>query len=217
MKIISKLNPILGLTILVFFGSGCEKPSLSEKAAPEPVKKEEPIVKTPLPQPPPKPEPASAPDPEPIKAAAEKKEQVEADVEPSLPEFFGSISGDTIELEGAIKSRFALERMIKDLKREFPDHQVVNKVENDSDRIPVKWTGRVAAQFLIPFFKQVPDGIVSYDSGTVHLTGTMTNQRSFRSLQIAANETFQDTHTVKIQNELVAGSDDNTNPRPRNK
>jgi len=214
MNIFPKLCIFPALAILLFIAAGCEKPALSKKEAPEPepAPKVEPAPVVSTSPPPPEPKPVSKPKPGPEKVAVKKEE---VDVEPTLPEFYGAISGNTIELAGAIKSKFALERMIQDLEREFPDHEIINKVEHDYNRIPVKWSSRLAGQFLVRFFKRVPDGIVSYDSGTVRLTGTMDKPSALYPLQIAANETFQDTYTVEIQNELVSETDDLSAPRPR--
>ncbi|MDF1656613.1 MAG: hypothetical protein P1U58_03305 [Verrucomicrobiales bacterium] len=185
---------IPGILIGGLFFVSCEKPELAapESSAPEvngtlvssggPVVNETPTT-------------TSAPEPE-----AEPPEF-------TYPELEVYLQGDTIIIQGALKSRLQKKRIADDFARDMPDFKVDDQLVVEAHRYPVGWGNRVSVGFLIPYFTEIEEPYVAYKEGIVILKGKCKDQRSLRLFQELAINIFAGPYLQDIKNEmLVSGN-----------
>lgn len=178
---------------MALFSASCDKPELRESSAEETVLPEEP-----------KTDPEPAPQPVAEKSQEPKPEPEPIFVEPTEPYFKVERKDSKIIIEGAIRSRNHQERIGEMLSAAFTKDEIVNNLEVDYDRHAVPWTGRVADEFLIPFFREVEDPYVEYKEGTITLKGTLKNERMLKPLTEMGISTFASTFSKGINNQLKA-------------
>ncbi len=183
----------LRIPCLLLFGSflvSCEKPELSapEPSAPEvsqaTVTSGGPIISEAS-------EPAPAPE-----AVGERPDFTQPELEVYL-------EGDTIVIQGALKSRLQKKRIADDFARDIPDFKVDDRLVVEAHRYPVGWGNRVSVGFLIPYFMDIEEPYVGYKEGVVILKGKCKQERQIRYYQELAVNIFAGMHLMDIQNEMV--------------
>ena len=133
-------------------------------------------------------------------SAPEMPEKVERK-EPAYPMLAVFREGDTIVIEGALKSRLQKTRIAEDFGRAFPELQVDDRLLVESHRYPVGWGNRVSAAFLIPYFVQIKEPYVGYEEGVVILKGK--GQRgTFKNFQELAINVFAGALLKDVHNEI---------------
>lgn len=197
---IAQIFLTLSVGIAFLLATGCDNPQLADKneKVPDrsnfnqyPEDKKE-IAKSTAPTPVEEPAPApkkvapSGPPPEPIQ-----------------PTLQAAIHGSEIHLRARIKSYFNEQRISDTMTNAFPDFKVVLDIKSSPDYQPVGWTSRVAPEFLVPFFRVVPDGFVDFQDGKLTLKGTVQGG-SVRTISETATAVFSGPGTKEIDNQLRA-------------
>ncbi len=167
---------------------GCEPPEI-EKPEPEvKVVEEKPPVAEPAPV-------ASNTDADAPKATEAPEEK---EMESGEPLMKVTRVGDTITVAGSIKGFGQKRDIIRYLNEGFPNLKIVDELEANPNRMPVGWGNRVSDGYLVPFFKQVGDGVVEYKDRIVYLEGTVDDQAMFTSLVKQAGFMFMGDFTENI-------------------
>jgi len=190
-----------GIAFLVL--TGCDNPQLADKNEKAPDRSnfnQHPEDKQETAKP-------AAPKPVEEKVAAPKKVAPSGPPpEPIQPTLQAALHGSELHLRARIKSHFNEQRMTDTMNNAFPDFKVILDIESDPDYQPVGWTSRVAPEFLVPFFRVVPDGFVDFKDGKLTLKGTVQGG-SVRTISETAAAVFSGAGTKEIDNQLRAGDD----------
>lgn len=131
----------------------------------------------------------------------------EAPKEPELPEFEISRDGGRIVVSGALRSPLQVERILADLRREFPDLEIESDLKVEYHRVAVGWPNRVSAVFLIDYLQSIESPSVAYRGGTVVLEGRAPDSKTHRELSEIAVETFADASTDNLENRIVVAEE----------
>lgn len=184
---------IIVLSVLAVLLGGCDRPYLKEDAKATPPPEEPPVAESPTP---------SQPGESPVEKAEPEKESIAVDTytDPVLVVFR---EGDSIVIEGAMKSRRQKERIESQLGTAFSGVRIENKLEVDYSRMPVGWGNRITEMFLIPYFSVIEDPKVEYRGGIIILEGRG-NRRDAQSFHELAVTAFAGEDSTDIENRIVA-------------
>lgn len=187
------------LPLLCGILTGCEKPALRSVAEEE----REPVAplahaSAPAPM-------AGTPAPAPASAVATPApERPTAEPLPMEdPVFKMWQHGKTITIEGALKSRIQVNRIVDTVKETFPDAEIVNDLKVEPNRYPVGWGNRLADELLVPYFQEVKSPGVAYQKGIVTLLGEVESTSRHRALTEIAINAFADTLTRDVDNKIT--------------
>lgn len=173
---------------------GCQEPELRTP--------EEVVVEEPEPVAPP-PEVVQV---EPEVVAPEVKEEPTEEIKevsgPMQPMLSVRQEGEKIVIEGIVKSPKHKDRIRDQLTEAFPKLEIIDNmfVNYDCDAVP--WTGRVAEQLLIPYFKEVESPEIDWLEGVITLKGSVKNAKAQQGLTIMAINTFTGPFSKDINNQL---------------
>lgn len=179
----------------------CEKPQLRteepEKAPEFEAPQSAQVVET---APPLSPATIEVPEPKPAPSA---NPEPEVPLEPAYPKLLVYLVGDTLHIEGALRSRMQKARIMEEMAAEFPNWQINDELVQETHRYAVGWGNRVSMGFLIPFFKEVQDPYVGYEEGVVILKGTVDDRRKIRRFQELAISVFAGMFLQDVHNEMT--------------
>ncbi|MEM1440802.1 MAG: hypothetical protein AAGF67_00565 [Verrucomicrobiota bacterium] len=197
----SKCSALLGIALLALLSS-CEDPKLQTKeveATPEPSVEEKKMAKE---QPAPASE-APAAKPEPPKP----EPKPEARPEPAYPELAVFLEGETLVIDGALRSRMQKARIAEEMAAAFPHWKVDDRLQQETHRHAVGWGNRVSMGFLIPYFEEIADPYVGFEEGVVVLKGTVGERRQIKFFQELAISVFAGAYLQDIRNEMKVATE----------
>ena len=182
-RIFSVLQAIFTIAFLLVI-AGCEEPTpKAEQGAPPIVNEER----------------------ETVTADAVEKEAAEPN-KPGYPYFHISRDGETLVVDGALKSGGQVKQIERELKEYFSKLTIKSGLRKDPLRHAVGWGNRVSDAVLFDYFTLVSDPEIEYKEGVITLKGSVKGGKEHRLISEMVIAGFSDIWTHDMVNEIKVGN-----------
>ena len=125
---------------------------------------------------------------------------------PGYPYFHAYMDGETLVVDGALKSGEQVKQIGSELEEYFSKLKIENKLRKDPRRHAVGWGNRVGDAVLFDYFSYVTDPEIEYKEGVVTLRGSLADQKKLRIVTEMVIAGFSDVWTNDLVNEIKVGN-----------
>ena len=180
--------------------AGCEDPTPTAQQVTPPIADEKPQTEKNVADSAAQPEAGDPAGPDTVENTEPEKNESE------YPYFHMYRDGDTLVVNGELKSNGQVEQIGSELEQYFTELKIENGLKKDPGRHAVGWGNRISDAVLFDYFSIVGDPEIEYKDGVILLKGSVKDDRELRMITEMVIVGFSDVWTHNLTNELKVGN-----------